>query len=236
MERLPITFSCSVSSQLTDNTVPPTIHLIWLGSPLPARYLTGPTSLATLNPGHSVWVWLDHFTPAPALTQPNIRLKDVGGEVWRSQDLLDNCTNHAQRSDILRLEIVQRYGGLYVDMDAVARRPLGPVFSSPFLSYRPANWSETDAALGRLGGLVVEMGGSSAGLDTNIFAFPARHPFLAFTLCALRQNMNRTKETLNRYSEHWGSDDTVPALFAGRGRGCTARRCSSSRTARRWWG
>ena len=114
MERLPITFSCSVSSQLTDNTVPPTIHLIWLGSPLPARYLPGPASLAALNPDYTVTLWLDHPTPAPALPFPNIQIKDVGGEVWQCRDLLADCTNYAQRSDVLRLEIVQRYGGIYV--------------------------------------------------------------------------------------------------------------------------
>ena len=39
--------------------------------------------------------------------------------------LSDNCTNYAQMADILRLEIVYLYGGIYVDMDATALRPFG---------------------------------------------------------------------------------------------------------------
>ena len=39
--------------------------------------------------------------------------------------LLDNCTNYAQMADIMRLEIVYLYGGIYVDMDATALRPFG---------------------------------------------------------------------------------------------------------------
>ena len=37
----------------------------------------------------------------------------------------DNCTNYAQMADIIRLEIVYLFGGIYVDMDAMALRPFG---------------------------------------------------------------------------------------------------------------
>ena len=43
---------------------------------------------------------------------------------WHSL-LSDNCTNYAQMADIMRLEIVYLYGGIYVDMDATALRPFG---------------------------------------------------------------------------------------------------------------
>ena len=43
-------------------------------------------------------------------------------ELWT---LSDNCTNYAQMADIMRLEIVYLYGGIYVDMDATALRPFG---------------------------------------------------------------------------------------------------------------
>ena len=66
-----------------------------------------------------------------------------GVQEWASEDLLEASTNWAMKTDILRLEIgklgigyfgiiffkVQSYGGIYVDVDAVAKRPFGPVFS-----------------------------------------------------------------------------------------------------------
>ena len=40
-------------------SVPPLIHLIWVGSPLPARYLIGPLSFAKLNPGEILVYYLN---------------------------------------------------------------------------------------------------------------------------------------------------------------------------------
>ena len=52
-------------------------------------------------------------------------LRDVAGEEWRCRDLLDQATNPAMRSDVLRLEILHRYGGIYADIDSVALRSFG---------------------------------------------------------------------------------------------------------------
>ena len=52
-------------------------------------------------------------------------LRDVAGEEWRCGDLMDQATNPAMRSDVLRLEILHRYGGIYADIDSVALRSFG---------------------------------------------------------------------------------------------------------------
>ena len=36
--------------------VPPLIHMVWVGSPLPSRYLVGPHTFARLNPGQRQYV------------------------------------------------------------------------------------------------------------------------------------------------------------------------------------
>ena len=45
--------------------------------------------------------------------------------VWRCGDLLARATNPAMRSDVLRLEILYKYGGIYADIDSVALRSFG---------------------------------------------------------------------------------------------------------------
>ena len=52
-------------------------------------------------------------------------LRDVAGEEWNSEDLLAQATNPAMRSDVLRLEILYKYGGIYADIDSVALRSFG---------------------------------------------------------------------------------------------------------------
>ena len=49
----------------------------------------------------------------------------MAGEEWNSEDLLARATNPAMRSDVLRLEILHRYGGIYADIDSVALRSFG---------------------------------------------------------------------------------------------------------------
>ena len=192
-------------------SVPPLIHLIWVGSPLPARYLIGPLSFAKLNPGeilayflnytipdhvdHMVYLWLDHPTDI-LQDKDNLELHNINDEDWMNEDLLEECTNHAMRSDILRLEIVYKYGGIYVDIDATALRSFGPVFSTSFLSFRPANWTLSDKLFSQIQPKEYLLG--SAGFDTNIFGFPASSNFLAFALAALRENFPTQTATLYR--------------------------------------
>ena len=66
---------------------------------------------------HLVYLWVDH-APDNIKEEKNIPICNLDAEEWMNEDLLEDCTNHAMRSDILRLEIVYRYGGLYVDADA----------------------------------------------------------------------------------------------------------------------
>ena len=49
----------------------------------------------------------------------------MAGEEWNSEDLMDQATNPAMRSDVLRLEILHRYGGIYADIDSEALRSFG---------------------------------------------------------------------------------------------------------------
>jgi mannosyltransferase OCH1-like enzyme len=175
--------------------VPASIHLVWVGSPLPDRYLVGPQSLAMLNPEHTVHLWVDH-TPHNIKEEQNIRIHHIQQEVWMNEDLMAECTNYAMKSDILRLEIVYRYGGIYVDVDAVALRSFGPAFSRSFLCFRPANWTSSDQIFSQIQPKKHKIG--SAGIENNIFGFPAKSNFLKYALSALRENFWTQSSTLYR--------------------------------------
>ena len=124
----------------------------------------------------------------------NLKIRNINQEVWMNEDLLGECTNYAMKSDILRLEIIYRYGGIYVDVDATALRSFGPVFSTNFLSYRPANWTMTDELYSKIRTADNKLG--FAGIENNVFGFNAKSDFLRFTLTALRENFATQTATI----------------------------------------
>lgn len=92
-----------VNSQLNSNIdrIPRIVHQIWLGGPVPERYHNWMTYWASLE-GWEYKLWTDE--EADALPMYN-------------KDLYNKCINKGEKSDILRLEILNQFGGIYVDVD-----------------------------------------------------------------------------------------------------------------------
>ena len=126
---------------------------------------------------------------------PNVVVRDVAGESWSTQDLLDQATNFAMKSDVLRLEILYKYGGIYADIDSVALRSFGPVFSRSFLSYRGSNWAQ-----GKIKYQFLKKGSEmgTAGFDTHLMGAPRMSAFIEFVLLALRENFPTQSATLSK--------------------------------------
>jgi inositol phosphorylceramide mannosyltransferase catalytic subunit len=82
--------------------IPKIIHQIWLGSPVPERYAQWMQSWKLHHPDWQYQLWTDAEVK-------NIRLYN--------QELFDASCNYGQKSDILRYELLYRYGGLYIDID-----------------------------------------------------------------------------------------------------------------------
>lgn len=87
--------------------IPPTIHQIWLGSPFPEQYRAWQQTWQSI-PGFEYRLWTD---------------ADIAGLKLRNQPLYDSARNWGERADIIRYEILHRYGGLYVDTDFACLRP-----------------------------------------------------------------------------------------------------------------
>ncbi len=125
----------ALEKELTDNRIPHILHIVWLGSKLPKEY---EQFYQSWHKHHTTWThifWTDH--PANY---------ELGSVLCKTFDELDNaiknngtcamkivvdteqlqfdnkkffnCSrNYGERSDILKWEIVYRYGGTYVDTD-----------------------------------------------------------------------------------------------------------------------
>lgn len=108
--------------------IPRRIHQIWLGGPLPKEYAEWSASWQRLHPPEAGWtytLWTDEDLPKFPLCES---LTDASSAFLAGhlRSLLARCTSHAQRSDLLRLDILWTLGGLYVDTDFEALADFAP--------------------------------------------------------------------------------------------------------------
>jgi len=86
--------------------IPKIIHQIWLGGGLPEENRRLMARLKKLNPGFEHKLW----------NESNIDFELETG------NLLHELSNPGQKSDVLRYEILKRFGGIYADLDFYAIR------------------------------------------------------------------------------------------------------------------
>ncbi len=121
--------------------IPKIIHIMWLGGRLPAEFEPYVQSWHRHHPSWTILFWTDNplnydrgterYTNFDALEQ---RLKTVhGGErividartvSYENKKFYDAARNYGEKSDILKWEIVYRFGGTYVDTDFECLHPL----------------------------------------------------------------------------------------------------------------
>ncbi len=89
--------------------IPKTIHQIWVGGPLPQKYKGIKQSWKRLHPNWEYKLWTD---------------ADVKDLDMQNRELYNQATNIGQKADILRCEILNQFGGVYVDMDFECLKPL----------------------------------------------------------------------------------------------------------------
>lgn len=88
--------------------IPKIIHQIWLGSPFPQKYLAWQKSWQEKHPDWEYRLWTD----ADAKVFPFINRKRF-----------DEAVNVGEKADIFRYEILNQFGGLYVDTDFACVQP-----------------------------------------------------------------------------------------------------------------
>ncbi len=88
--------------------IPKIIHQIWIGSEFPEKYKKFQKSWLD---NHSNWqyrLWTD---------------KDIESFKMKNKELFDKAENYGEKADIWRYEILERFGGLYVDTDFECFKP-----------------------------------------------------------------------------------------------------------------
>lgn len=91
--------------------IPKVIHRVWLGEdPMPDEFEYYGETWQRHHPDWEMRLWTDSNLPE-----------------LRFPDAFERCRNHGERSDVLRSELLLRFGGLYVDTDVECRKPLEPL-------------------------------------------------------------------------------------------------------------
>ncbi len=95
-------------ASLGPTRIPKIIHQIWLGSPFPEKYRRLQQSWIDHHPNWEYKLWTD---------------EDVAAFGLKNQAFYDRAINWGQKSDIARYEILERFGGLYIDTDFECVKP-----------------------------------------------------------------------------------------------------------------
>jgi mannosyltransferase OCH1-like enzyme len=94
--------------------IPRIFHQIWVGpEPLPDEYAAYGRTWLQHHPGWELKVWTEDNLPEGLRTEVYERLRAP-----------------AERANILRLELLQREGGVYVDTDFEALRSIEPLIEN----------------------------------------------------------------------------------------------------------
>ena len=123
--------------------IPRIIHIMWLGGKLPQEFDAYVASWKKYHPQWTILFWTDNNTNYDqgsetffSFAELEKRLQSVkGGEQlvinatnlqYDNKIFYDKAINYGEKSDILKWEIVYRFGGVYVDTDFECLQPLDP--------------------------------------------------------------------------------------------------------------
>ncbi|KAF3362660.1 Uncharacterized protein PHSC3_000899 [Chlamydiales bacterium STE3] len=88
-------------------SIPPIIHLIWLGSDIPLQVASAFDTWKTHHPHWTIKIWTD---------------QDLSDFIWTNKKVqlaFEQATTWAEKADILRIELLYQFGGIYSDADVV---------------------------------------------------------------------------------------------------------------------
>lgn len=105
--------------------IPKVIHFIWIGpNPFPKESIENVNSWVKFHPGWTVKFWTDRRRPLP---NQKMELKLVSDfQFTKLKYCFEESDNYAEKSDLLRYEILLNEGGLYVDHDVKCFKSFSP--------------------------------------------------------------------------------------------------------------
>ena len=111
------------------NNIPKIIHQIWLGTlPIPSSYLK---CMETIKEKHPTWeykLWTDDNLPTDFILKESFEGNNLVADDMGNPN--DPCSigrlknNYARKADVLRLSLLWHFGGVYMDVDMEALKPI----------------------------------------------------------------------------------------------------------------
>lgn len=139
-------------------SIPHVFHFIWLGDkPLPTPTRAFMAGWKRKHPRWKLRLWTDADLPGFPFSSPAM------AALYRSN------ANVGWRSDLLRYEILYRFGGVYADVDMECVHPIGGIIA-PFAAFVP---------------LVVMRPGWEAETNNGLLGATPGHPFYRYLLARL---------------------------------------------------
>lgn len=108
---------------------PKIIHFIWIGPrPFPRESIENVRSWVAKHPDWTIKFWTDRDRPLPHKQMQLVRIQDF--HFFKLFDCYKKSDNYAEKSDLLRYEILYQEGGIYVDHDVKCFRSFEPLCRS----------------------------------------------------------------------------------------------------------
>ena len=93
--------------------VPEQLHFIWIGSPIPLKYIKHVESFRTQNKQYEIYLWVDNNSSLQMLQNQSFHVQKIQTSLLINREIYDQETNYGTKSDILRYELVFQYGGIF---------------------------------------------------------------------------------------------------------------------------
>lgn len=162
----------STVTLMQNQLIPNIIHFIWLGSKLPEKYIPIIVSWATKNPSCMIKIWIDSGLPEYDLPFDAVFI-NVQEFEFENRDMFEEEINYGAKSDILRMAILEREGGIYADIDQECLQSFDALRHSFHfvIGIQPLDTNFVQLGIG-------------------LIASVAHHPFLLYAIKSLQNNKN----------------------------------------------
>lgn len=128
--------------------VPKLIQFVWLDHPMPEKYAKNVANVMKVNSDRAIMIWVNEvgkdISTLSALLDDSEKerlhvksVEEYSGQ-FRNWDIIEKEPNVGARSDWIRLEGINLFGGIYMDTDSHPVQSFsdyGGVFRWPFVAY-----------------------------------------------------------------------------------------------------
>lgn len=124
-------------------SVPKIIHFIWIGSIIPDKYINNLNSYVNNNPEYKINLWVDRNYE---FSMNRVEIININSIDIINKHELNMVDNYGAKADILRLEILYKYGGIYSDIDSKSLKKFDEKFLKDTVTYIESGWNNLSNA------------------------------------------------------------------------------------------